>query len=128
MRRLARRKKPEPTIALINIVFLLLLFFLVAGTIAQPLDGALELVETTELEGREPPNALVIHKDGHLTYRGADLVDVAAFARALDREDLDEVRIVPDRALDARTLVAVSRDLRSAGARSVIIVTERGLR
>ena len=59
MRRIVRRKKGEPTIALINIVFLMLIFFLVAGTLAQPLDGDLELVETSDLEGREPPEALV---------------------------------------------------------------------
>ena len=42
----ARRPKTErePTIALINIVFLMLIFFLVAGTLAQPLDSALKLV------------------------------------------------------------------------------------
>ena len=59
MRRIVRRKKGEPTIALINIVFLMLIFFLVAGTLAQPLDGDLELVATSDLEGREPPEALV---------------------------------------------------------------------
>ncbi|HBR39356.1 MAG TPA: biopolymer transporter ExbD, partial [Sulfitobacter pontiacus] len=39
MRRFAKSKpQREPTIALINIVFLMLVFFMVAGTLAQPLD------------------------------------------------------------------------------------------
>jgi len=131
MRRIARKEKPEPTIALINIVFLMLIFFLVAGTLAQPLDSALELVETRDLEGRKPPNALVIHPDGRLSYRGRDMPDadafVAAFTGAREGADLMQVRIVPDRTLNADRLVEVSRDLRAAGAGSVIIVTERGL-
>ena len=70
MRRIVRRKKSEPTIALINIVFLMLIFFLVAGTLAQPLHGKLQLIKTSDLEGREPPDALVLHANGRLSYRG----------------------------------------------------------
>ena len=73
MRQITRKKKAEPTIALINIVFLMLIFFLVAGTLAQPLDGELELIETNALDGREPPDALVINAAGDLSYRGTAL-------------------------------------------------------
>ncbi|HBT01217.1 MAG TPA: biopolymer transporter ExbD, partial [Citreicella sp.] len=38
MRKVRQKTEREPTIALINIVFLMLIFFLVAGTLAQPLD------------------------------------------------------------------------------------------
>ncbi|MDX8350494.1 biopolymer transporter ExbD [Cognatiyoonia sp. IB215446] len=127
MRQITRKKKAEPTIALINIVFLMLIFFLVAGTLAQPLEGDLELVETQALEGREPPDALVIKADGGLSHRGAPLPDVAAFLQDKTDDDLVEVRIVPDRALSADRLVTVSRNLREGGAQSVIIVTERAL-
>jgi biopolymer transport protein ExbD len=37
------------------------------------------------------------------------------------------VRIVPDKALSAITLVDLARDLRASGASRVMIVTERGL-
>ena len=127
MRKIRRRKKGEPTIALINIVFLMLTFFLVAGTLAQPLDGELKLIRTAELEGREPPDALVVHEDGALSFRGERLADVAGFAAGLDADQLKRVKIVPDRALDASRLVEVSRALRGAGAQSVVIVTERAL-
>ncbi|MDX8350713.1 biopolymer transporter ExbD [Cognatiyoonia sp. IB215446] len=127
MRQITRKKKAEPTIALINIVFLMLIFFLVAGTLAQPLDGELELVETSTLDGREPPDALVINAAGDLSYRGTALPDVAAFLQDRAEDQLAQVRIVPDRALTADRLVEVSRDLREGGAQSVIIVTERAL-
>ncbi|MEM9576926.1 MAG: biopolymer transporter ExbD [Pseudomonadota bacterium] len=127
MRRIARRTKGEPTIALINIVFLMLIFFLVAGTLAQPLDRELQLIETSDLEGREPPDALVLHADGRLSYRGETQADVSVFLSGKEDEDLNEVRIVPDREAEADALVEVSRALRAAGAQEVVIVTERAL-
>lgn len=127
MRRIARKKKSEPTIALINIVFLMLIFFLVAGTLAQPLDGELQLVETSDLEGREPPDALVLHADGRLSYRGETQAAAAAFLVGREDEDQSAVKVVPDRNADADRLVEVSRALRAAGAQEVVIVTERAL-
>lgn len=128
MRKLApRTAQREPTIALINIVFLMLVFFMVAGTLAQPLDRSLDLVRTADLEGRAPPDALVIHPDGRLVYRGADQLDVAAYLKGLSDEQRDVIRLVPDRELPAADLVALTRDLRAAGAQRVILVTERAL-
>ena len=127
MRRIVRRKKGEPTIALINIVFLMLIFFLVAGTLAQPLDGELELVETSDLEGREPPDALVLHADGRLSYRGETQANVTQFLADRPEDDLLQVRVVPDRNAEADELVNVSRALREGGAQEVVIVTERAL-
>ncbi|MCZ4351714.1 biopolymer transporter ExbD [Roseovarius aestuarii] len=128
MRKLAKAKpQREPTIALINIVFLMLVFFMVAGTLAQPLDPALTLVQTQDLEGRAPPDALVVHADGRIAYRGTDQTDAAAFIATLTEEERAVVRLVPDRALSAQTLVALTRDLRTAGAQKVMLVTERGL-
>jgi biopolymer transport protein ExbD len=49
MRRKTARQGREPTIALINIVFLMLIFFLVAGTLAAPLDKELKLVSTARI-------------------------------------------------------------------------------
>lgn len=128
MRRIRRAKKGEPTIALINIVFLMLIFFLVSGSLAPPLDGKLNLIQTQELEGREPPDALVLHEDGHLSYRGAAQADAAAFLAGYEAEDLAKVRIVPDRNVPADTLVEISRALRAGGAQEVMIVTERALK
>ena len=124
-----KRLKPtrEPTIALINVVFLMLVFFMVAGTIAQPLDGDLNLVRTADLEGRAPPDALVVHPDGRLSYRGRPVASAAAFFAGQPEETRHTVRIVPDRELPAEQMVAVARELRSEGAETVLVVTERGL-
>jgi biopolymer transport protein ExbD len=128
MRRIARqRTQREPTIALINIVFLMLVFFMVAGTLAQPLDPELTLVQTRDLEGRAPPDTLVIYPDGRIADQGSDQVDAAGFIATLSEEQRAVVRVLPDRALSAQNLVALTRDLRAAGAQKVLLVTQRAL-
>lgn len=129
MRKFAKSKSQrEPTIALINIVFLMLVFFMVAGTLAQPLDSALFLVQTSTLEGRSPPDALVIRADGTITYRGQEVPNAIAYFDGLPEEDRKTVRLVPDRALPAQSLVKIAKELRGAGAEKIMIVTERGLK
>jgi biopolymer transport protein ExbD len=128
-----KREKPkrEPTIALINIVFLMLIFFLVAGTLAQPLDDKLRLVNTRDLETTPPADALVIHQDSSLTYRGNPVSreneDLENFLTGTGASLKERTRLVPDRNLDATELVKIGRDLRLAGAEKIVIVTERGL-
>ena len=128
MRRAAARRPKEPTIALINIVFLMLVFFMVAGTLSPPLDGDIALVETKALDGREPPDALVIDSGGELRHRGVVLTSVSAFVDRMDRRPDDTVRLMPDRALPATALLRISAELRAAGAEHIVISTERALR
>ena len=127
MRRLKAKSDREPTTALINIVFLMLIFFLVAGTLAAPLDKDLHLVSTQDLDPMSPADALVVHPDGRLSYRGNDVETAAAYFSKLDDDARVRVRIVPDKDLPANKLVALGRELRSVGAEKVVIVTERGL-
>ena len=119
------REKPEPTIALINVVFLMLIFFLVAGTIAQPLDRDLTLVRTADLDPASPPDALVIGPDGAMSFRGRPMADVAAYLAQEDRPTSDVIQIVPDRDLAATRLIEIGAALKNGGAQRVMIVTER---
>ena len=127
MRRKTAKTEREPTIALINVVFLMLIFFLVAGTIAPSLDKDLSLVSTADIEGTAPADALVVHPDGRMSHKGQTIASAAEFISALPEESRDRVRIVPDRELSANTLVGIGRALREAGAETVAIVTERGM-
>ncbi len=117
------RRKRDSTIPLINVVFLMLIFFLIAGTLAAPLDPDLELVNTTELEGREPPDALVLHQDGSLSFRGA-ATDPEAY---MSGHGTEPVRIVPDRNVSGARLIEVTSMLRRLGASSVFLVTQQAL-
>ena len=123
IRQSAPNRKRDSTIALINVVFLMLIFFLIAGTIAPPLDPDLELVNTSELEGREPPDALVLHKDGTLSFRGKETNPEAYMAD----HGTGPVRIVPDRDAPGPRLIEVTGLLRRTGAPSVFLVTKRSL-
>ncbi len=127
MRRRRDSNRREPTIALINVVFLMLVFFMVTSTLARPLDPDLKLVRTAELEGRAPPDTLILHADGQLMYRGAPIASAQDFYGSLSADEAEVVRIVPDEAAPATTLVNLARELRAAGAERVLIVTERGL-
>lgn len=114
-------RKREPTIALINVVFLLLVFFLIAGTLAPPLDNRLTLIKTADLEAAPPPDGVVILSDGTLLKSG-DIVTIEDIAT-----DGGVVRIVPDRELPAAKLVQIGRQLRSGGIEEVVIITEQAL-
>lgn len=125
IRRPNKRRKPEPTIALINVVFLMLIFFMVAGTLSPPIDPDLQLVKTRDLDGRDPANALVIAEDGTLRYRGRAVDNVSPYVA--DLNDGTTARILPDRNAPAERLIAISRELRAAGAEKVLILTEKAL-
>ncbi len=131
------RKKGEPTIALINIVFLMLIFFLIAGTVAAPLDNEMKLVNLSDLQGVEPPDALLVFPDRRLVFRGEEtnIESHIAFHRdalidTLDKKSEDvklTVRLVPDRQLPAKDLIALANELKKNGVARVVVVMERQL-
>lgn len=127
----APRPRGEPTIALINIIFLMLIFFMIAGTLTPSLDSRIALVETAKLEGRAPPDVAVILSDGSLTYRENPITvgEIVTLARESSTEaDSPAIRIVPDRTLSADTLLRIASELRAAGGGDIWLVTEKGVK
>jgi biopolymer transport protein ExbD len=133
--RLARPPKRSPresTITLINVVFLMLVFFLIAGTLTPPLDKDVTLISTLESNPAEPPDALFVTVDGVLRARGAE-VTAEAYVAAIRRkqlllpEDPVTVKIAADRDLPAERLIAIVGELRDAGAARIAVVTERAM-
>jgi len=122
MRRPKPRAKAEPVISLINIVFLILIFFMVAGTLAQPGRG-IEFVQTTGLECCSDPDALAISIDGTLSYRGEPVLEVEAYLSSLDSPN-PLVRLLPDQSLPATELLRIIAKFKSAGVERVVILTE----
>lgn len=119
------RKKGEPTIALINVVFLMLVFFLIAGTVAPSLDQRVTLVDTNNLEGRAPPDAAVVLSDGTLVLRGVTITPEDLLAT--DRVDAELIRLVPDQNVPAKQLIEITSILRAGGVKDIRLVTQRGM-
>lgn len=118
------RSRSEPTIGLINVVFLMLIFFLIAGTIAPSPEQGLELVQITDPDQRLPDHALVLGPDGAVRYQGVE-TDAATYVGALGEGRV--ARIMPDRNAPAADLVRLSHDLRAAGAERVLVMGERAM-
>jgi len=119
-----RRVEREPTIALINIVFLILIFFMVAGTLSQTPKAAFEFVSSQDLECCAPGDTLTISREGALAYNRADYGDVSALIAA-NPELRDVTHVIPARDLPATRLMALLKDLRLAGVKQLVLVTER---
>lgn len=124
-----KRQKPEPTIALINIVFLMLVFFLVAAQVAPPLSRNIKLVATADLETHTPPDALIVLPDGLMTYRGASITPAQYWTIKQEESpaDLEVIRLVPDRDLSAVKLIEIGNELSRLGAQKIFLVTESGI-
>lgn len=119
------RPRVEPTIALINVVFLMLIFFLIAGSIAPRPDADVALVSLRDIATEPPSDALIMLADGSLRHAGKTLTREGALIRF---GEAARVRLLPDRDAPAGALVALAQDLRAAGVAELVIVTERGLK
>ncbi len=127
-----RRREPDLT-SLINIVFLILIFFVVAGALRpfSARDVALAKVAKGDAEVVSP-GVLIVRQDGRLTYRGqdVDLATLAELVRAqVSRRALLDGRggftIVADGRLPAKRLLDVSGVLKGAGVERVALMVER---
>lgn len=123
MKRHKRQSNREPIIALINIIFLILIFFMVAGSLSGKPDGRMEFVETDAEACCTPDGALVVLADGSLLFGGAPVASARAYLAQLEG-DAPVVRIAPDRHLPANDLLALARHLKEAGAGQIVILME----
>lgn len=127
-----KKSAPENTITLINVVFLMLIFFLVAGSLTPPLDKEVAMIGTRDAENAAPPDALAVRADGSYWYRGSEitldryLADYPPPATGVaEAENGSPLKVVVDRDLPAEDLVSLTGALRDAGFPSVTVVTER---
>ena len=148
-----RRVMPENTIPLINIVFLMLIFFLIAGTVAPPVSSSLTPPDAEDLPSMPPAgNAVEILADGTLIHHGVEMTleeIVAQFPAPVatittgEGSDAPEVaaadadananaeaagvlHILADKQLPAETLMPVLQAFRAAGHKTIRLVTLRG--
>lgn len=128
--KLSIRKKPatlaENTIPLINVVFLMLIFFLIAGSLAAPLAPGLAPPETATLPPAPARSDVVqIVASGEIYYLGETLGREALLARLAEIGPPD-IRLIADKALPADDLIALLEALRAAGHEKIRLMTLAG--
>lgn len=119
----------ENLIPLINIVFLILIFFLVASTLRSFDPSGLHLTSAqADAASDHGPNVLLAFSDGRLALAGeviaADALEprLAAFAEA--EPDLP-LLIAPDRALPAERLVGIADTAKRAGIDQIRLIVRK---
>lgn len=123
MKRIKRRGKMEAVISLINIVFLILIFFMVTGTLSQKQKKEVQFIQTSGLDCCVEPDALVISRKGELSYKGAPLSSPEEYLEQLDNKGM-VVSLLPEQDLPAHQLLAIVKRFQSSGAEQVIVLTE----
>lgn len=114
---------------LINIVFLMLIFFLLAGTIAPSyeLDVAPPSAQQSPSESRQV-STVYVSKDGEVSFQNG-LTDIAGLGAAVAQRPSnspDTLRVAVDQETDGQLLIDVVAQLRGAGINHVYLVTRRG--
>lgn len=124
------KKEPaENMIPLINIVFLILIFFLVASALRPFSDREVRLAESSETKSPGAGTRMaVLRKDGSVLLAGARITEVelqSQFAAWAQDDPGRGVTLVADREMDASSLVAVVTAANAAGLADVKLLTRK---
>lgn len=100
----AKPSSDDNMIPLINIVFLLLIFFMVAGQIKAQPDQAITLPSTAQLESAQAQILrLELFADGQLMLNG-ELIEVASLRSKIDLESAGSIALFADARVTAKQL------------------------
>lgn len=116
----------DNVLPLINVVFLLLIFFMVSGTLLQEPPFELTPPSTRHAESQDARQEyLAIGADGRLAW-GGESIDQAALAERLRRRANPEapLQVRADRRLTARELNQLLATLRAGGVARIQLLTE----
>lgn len=116
-----RRASREPVVPMINVVFLLLIFFLMTAQIVPPAPFDLTLPGA---DGQEDGGSLALYvsADGEIAFEA--LRGEAALSAAVAQSGDTPLRLHADAGLNATALARILAQLSALGATAVDIVTE----
>lgn len=116
----SRRATAEPFVPMINVVFLLLIFFLMTAQIVPP--EPFEVEPPTVFAGREPTGQVTLHAspEGELGF--GELRGEAAIKAAVTEAAGALFRLRADASMEAATLAAILTRLSEAGVERIEIV------
>lgn len=115
----------DALLPLINLVFLLLMFFLVAGQLSD--DRLPDLPGTADTGSSDAPHADLVVQSVDQWSVGGEAVDRSSLARALPAQESGAVlRVAVDRDLSMAELETVFQALEAAGHGEILLLTEPG--
>lgn len=116
-----RRAPAEPFVPMINVVFLLLIFFLMTAQITPP--PPFETEPPTASKGADPQSEAVLHISTEGQFAFADALGDPAIAEARAAAGEAPFRVRADGRMEAAKLAAALRRLSAAGAERIELVT-----
>ncbi|MBI1262372.1 MAG: hypothetical protein GC184_11665 [Rhizobiales bacterium] len=122
------RRPFETMVPLINVVFLLLIFFLLAGTM-QPGEDVDVTLPSGQVDDRDTqqPLTIIVEKDGFV-WLGKSVVDPALsgyrIGDYIKTSNAVAVAIKSDAQAPAESVLRLMEELRKAGVKQVTILTE----
>lgn len=125
-----RGYKEPSVVPLVNIVFLLLIFFMLLGRITSP--EVLDIQPPASTSGDQIDSRrdilILVSNDGRLALNDDEMEQdllLSAVTKLLDEEPATRVRIKADAGLDAVTLIRLMERLKDAGVKRLLLLTER---
>ncbi|SES92957.1 biopolymer transporter ExbD [Paracoccus homiensis] len=119
-----RRQKGETIIPMINVVFLLLVFFLLTAQIAPPTPFEVTPPDSAADQAARDQDVLYVSATGELAYNAARGEDVWPLIEAGDPAQPLEIRA--DGAVEATTVAALLKRLRAAREAGAQLVVNGG--
>lgn len=120
----AKRPRGESIVPMINVVFLLLIFFLMTSQLAAPEPFAVEPPEAVIDAVAEAERILFVSGEGRIAFDGHE--GARAIAALAGQQAVGSViQLRADSGLEAKKLAAILRDLSRAGLSRVELVVAR---
>ncbi len=131
LRRSGDQDYKEPAIVpLVNIVFLLLIFFMLLGRITAP--EALDVIPPFSTSGGQIENQrdilILVSADGRLALEDTEMEQdllLSAISKLLEEDRSMRIRIKADSSLDAVTLIRLMELLKETGVKTLLLLIER---
>lgn len=126
MKQQQRREPPENTIPLINVVFLMLIFFLFAGSISK--DDARQIeppINIVEDETIRSTGALIVDPEGKTYFGDAEISVVDWLTQQAGTED-GPLKVAADGDLKADVLEKVIAEFKVSGRTDIVLITRKG--
>ncbi|MEL6336301.1 MAG: biopolymer transporter ExbD [Pseudomonadota bacterium] len=120
-------RRVDSMVPMINVVFLLMIFFLMSTTLSPEVTALVEPPASAAGETAPADRSLVVSADGSLAWgaaRGEEAL--AAIAAAVEAGEIELVLIQADRTVDGAVIARLMTQLGEAGVRDSALVTAAG--